>query len=404
MEATIEYKDSPNESTAYAVTGNKKSTVQLVATPAGDLELSTSPNVSTGYLSIDGQKHKVSLVHNIEGELELPKNATSDSGYVKTQDGKKHKVRLTANISAGGGGATIKNQNKQITENGTYKADAGYTGLGTVEVNVPTGGTSSTIFGVTIENMLGTVDAEGTLSSANEPFEVNLAGVKKILPYGSLQNRFSYLPVKKLVANDLVYVTAGCLEGVCSQATVSDTMVLEEAHFDSLEEVTVVNVFSKAFSNCKNLKNITFAKLKKVVANFVFYYAFENIGNGGNSVPLSIEDVFPVLEEISGENVFGSFIHYGAYSQYPKPIVFPAVKKIKGAGGMYAGPTFGSFYNNNTNWHFPNATEITGYIWNINSSYVGEIHFAAANQAAIEACNGYANKWGFPGATIYFDL
>lgn len=36
-----------------------------------------------------------------------------------------------------GSGVTIKNQNKTFTENGTYKADSGYTGLGTVTVNVP---------------------------------------------------------------------------------------------------------------------------------------------------------------------------------------------------------------------------------------------------------------------------
>ena len=35
------------------------------------------------------------------------------------------------------GGVEINNQDKTITENGTYTADAGYTGLGTVEVNVP---------------------------------------------------------------------------------------------------------------------------------------------------------------------------------------------------------------------------------------------------------------------------
>lgn len=37
---------------------------------------------------------------------------------------------------AGGGGATINNQDKTITQNGTYTADEGYTGLGTVSVNV----------------------------------------------------------------------------------------------------------------------------------------------------------------------------------------------------------------------------------------------------------------------------
>ena len=36
-----------------------------------------------------------------------------------------------------GGGTTINNQDISVTENGTYTADEGYTGLGTVEVNVP---------------------------------------------------------------------------------------------------------------------------------------------------------------------------------------------------------------------------------------------------------------------------
>jgi len=36
-----------------------------------------------------------------------------------------------------GSGVVIRNQNKTITENGTYKADSGYTGLGTVTVAVP---------------------------------------------------------------------------------------------------------------------------------------------------------------------------------------------------------------------------------------------------------------------------
>lgn len=36
-----------------------------------------------------------------------------------------------------GSGVTIRNQNKTFTENGQYKADSGYTGLGTVTVAVP---------------------------------------------------------------------------------------------------------------------------------------------------------------------------------------------------------------------------------------------------------------------------
>lgn len=36
-----------------------------------------------------------------------------------------------------GGDGTVKNQHKTITENGVYRADSGYTGLGTVTVSVP---------------------------------------------------------------------------------------------------------------------------------------------------------------------------------------------------------------------------------------------------------------------------
>lgn len=43
---------------------------------------------------------------------------------------------------AGTGGSTINNQDKTVTQNGTYVADSGYTGLGEVTVNVPIANTS----------------------------------------------------------------------------------------------------------------------------------------------------------------------------------------------------------------------------------------------------------------------
>lgn len=48
------------------------------------------------------------------------------------------KEQFLSMIAPGGGsGVTIRNQNKTVTENGTYTADAGYTGLGIVTVAVP---------------------------------------------------------------------------------------------------------------------------------------------------------------------------------------------------------------------------------------------------------------------------
>lgn len=48
------------------------------------------------------------------------------------------KEQFLSMISPGGGsGVVIRNQDKLVTENGTYKADSGYTGLGSVTVAVP---------------------------------------------------------------------------------------------------------------------------------------------------------------------------------------------------------------------------------------------------------------------------
>lgn len=63
--------------------------------------------------------------------------------------------KLCQNGLGGGGGVTIRNQNKTITQNGQYKADSGYTGLGIVTVNVKT--ESPTVTGEVIFFPSGTV-------------------------------------------------------------------------------------------------------------------------------------------------------------------------------------------------------------------------------------------------------
>ena len=63
--------------------------------------------------------------------------------------------------SSGGGGVTIRNQNKTITENGTYTADSGYTGLGTVTVEVASGGGGGDLDAL-IEHKITEVDSNVT--------------------------------------------------------------------------------------------------------------------------------------------------------------------------------------------------------------------------------------------------
>lgn len=253
-------------------------------------------------------------------------------------------------------------------------------------------------FGATVDTFLGDVDADGNYVAPSETFEVNLAGVKSVDIYNNFPYKFYKSKIKKLIANDLVDIGgSSSFAALCASSP-----TLEEAHFDGVEEISSGgHAFFQAFKSCFNLKNITFAKLKKVSSIYVFNEVFASIGPED---VLSIENVFPVLEEISGSGAFEGFITHSYYVTSGTPVIFPAVKKITGASSQYSGATFGSFYTKLPVWHFPSATEFTGYIWNAGASYTGEIHFAAANRAAIEACDGYANKWGFAGATIYFDL
>lgn len=65
---------------------------------------------------------------------------------------------LPNTIASISSGTTINNQNKTFTENGTYTADAGYTGLGTVTVNVSGGGAGGD--SITYTNITGATIAK----------------------------------------------------------------------------------------------------------------------------------------------------------------------------------------------------------------------------------------------------
>ena len=62
-------------------------------------------------------------------------------------------------------GETINNQNKTVTENGTYTADEGYTGLGEIVVNVPTASSIPQINPVGLRVWLDAIDNKGGFSS-----------------------------------------------------------------------------------------------------------------------------------------------------------------------------------------------------------------------------------------------
>lgn len=243
-------------------------------------------------------------------------------------------------------------------------------------------------FGATVDNFLGDVDADGNYVEPAAIEEINLVGVKSIGIEG-LRTALAGKKIKRFLANNVEYLGASAMYGCFDSSTI------EQASFDGIEEINKDSVFAKVFNNCYYLRYLSFKKLKKQNGPYAFQYAL----TGASALTMTYDEIFPSLEEASGARALDTGRSYKANDV----ITFSKIKKITGGSATYNN-TFGSISAKDTVWNFPSATEFTGYIWNVSASYAGEIHFAAANQAAIEACEGYDYKWGFAGATIFWDL
>lgn len=70
MPKTIQYSESPNVETAFAVdsdTGKKNRVVLTAAQDTSTIELPENPNSTKGYVTVDGKKHRVVLTADILG-------------------------------------------------------------------------------------------------------------------------------------------------------------------------------------------------------------------------------------------------------------------------------------------------------------------------------------------------
>lgn len=132
-----QYPKNPNTDTAF-VTDDQGKRTRAVKTVVldGTIDYPKNSNSPDCYVTVDGKKQRALMTADIssEGTVEYPENSNSTKGYI-TVNGKKQRVVLTAALV--GGGSPINNQDITVTSNGIYTADEGYTGLGTVDVNVP---------------------------------------------------------------------------------------------------------------------------------------------------------------------------------------------------------------------------------------------------------------------------
>ena len=335
-------------------------------------------------------------------EVIYDKSKASSQSTVKLEDGKFVRAEnVVAVAGEGGGGATINNQNITVTENGTYTADVGYTGLGTVEVqvpnpstgilsivengsydvtqyataevNVPTGGGGATTkFGVSIDNIFPVAGSELSrpiTPTTDQQFSLNMNGITKI--------------DSKALAYKFYYNNA-----------------ITGAEFPDLVEIYSDEACDNAFVSCQNLKVISAPKLESINGAKACDNMFSFAGIEG-------QVSLPSLKTIQGANACESMFSYNS------GITGVSVPSLTTIDGSYACRNM--FKNTGlTRVDFPALTTITNAnslgTSSSNGMFTGctgllEIHFRADAQATIEGLSGYASKFGAPSTcTIYFDL
>lgn len=125
-------KSTETEHTINPTTGKfiSKVTVQPIVAQIKNIEPTTSNQQITADIGYDFLKQvNIGAVTSEIDENIVAGNIKKDVEI----------LGITGTLESGGG-TEINNQDKTITENGVYTADSGYTGLGTITVNVEGGG------------------------------------------------------------------------------------------------------------------------------------------------------------------------------------------------------------------------------------------------------------------------
>ena len=274
--------------------------------------------------------------------------------------------------------------------------------------SIQTGGASSK-YGATLDSFVGDVDSKGVLQPTTAQTNLVFTGVKDL---ASNALRYSFarnMTIKSVSFPDLTSIST--FAGLYN--TFANCTNLTSADLSSLITVNGASGMGYTFSGT-NLTSVDLSSLTTVMSTNSMNYTFYNCSNLANIS-------FPNLE-IIGTN--SSVTGYGHFSNCfynctkLKTLTFPKLEKIYCNGGTTV--TYGTFANNNKveKMYFPKLDTITYGAGASTSDQAAcknvfygcaaltELHFGAANQAAIEASPGYSTAWGrgAGNVTIYFDL
>ena len=295
------------------------------------------------------------------------------------------------------------------------------------------GGGASTKYGATVDTFLGDVDASGVLQIPTAQTDLVFDGVTDLANF-ALQYKFYNNPtISSASFPQLVQMSGGSAFDHCFYDTPIENISfpvlqsvtgyrgfydafydssIQSVSFPALITVSGSSGFYNAFSDCRKITSASFPVLEEVTGDTAFGYCFYNC-----SALTSVS--FPKLNKIGSDTATSSnYLHFGNafYGTKVTSLEFPELTAIYCTGSSQYNGTF--YYNGSIQkMYFPKLTVIDkspaytststshNYIFSRCNSLT-ELHFGAANQAAIEATEGYPTLWGrgAGNATVYFDL
>lgn len=270
------------------------------------------------------------------------------------------------------------------------------------------GGGSSTKYGASIDLWLGELNSSGQLAQVTgNNTDLVVTDIRSLASYSMYYKFIRCGALKSVQFRDLTTASGSyALSYAFSTCT-----NLVTASFPALTTVNSTYVFSYAFTGCTKLQSADFSALTSVSSTSAMQYMFNNCTALTSVDFSSLKTIGPASGTAANYRQFYyAFTGCTALTE----LRFPALEEIRCNG---TATSHGTFANNAAlkKLYFPKLTVIdkvaaysnaTG-AKNIFYSCTGltEIHFAAANQTAIEASPGYATRWGAPsGCSILFDL
>ena len=295
---------------------------------------------------------------------------------------------------SGGGGVTIRNQNKTITANGTYKADSGYTGLGTVTVDVPNDSEAEELLTALYQKTVTTEQCDKILVKHKGGFpEYAFYYCKNITsldlradnskPY-ILQQAFRYCTGLKTI-------------NMSKDSNVNVLATSCFANCTALEKVTlspqIENVGGTVFDHCTALKEIVFQSAANVASSaFTNDNALEWLdysGVSGDTIPALVDTnqmSYTSWKALVPVGWMREMKQATNWVKYPSRIVC----------SRYVGEEFRVY-----SWGVAEAApEDSGFLLYINGEPVGDLY--SLDGAVFESvqCVGIDRKDGYAGGAV----